>query len=101
KDVACEAPKCIASKASGDKMILTFDAPVHATSAAVLGFIIGDKAGNWQQAKGYISEDGKTVTLTAANIKKPVAARYDWADYPNGNLYSTANLPVVPFATDK
>lgn len=101
KDVACEAPKCIASKSSGDKIILTFDAPVHATSAAVLGFILGDKDGNWQQAMGEISGDGTTITLTAPGIKKPAAARYDWADYPDGNLYSIANLPVVPFATDK
>lgn len=101
QDVACEAPKCVKSVASGNKMTLTFDGPVHATSAAALGFIIGDKDGNWQQAKAEISADGLTVVLTAANIKKPVAARYDWADYPNGNIYSADNLPVAPFATDK
>lgn len=101
QNVACEAPVCTAAKASGDKMILTFNAPVHATSAAALGFIIGDKDGKWQAAKAVISADGKTVTLTAPGVKKPVAARYDWADYPNGNLYSADNLPVVPFATDK
>lgn len=101
QDVACEAPVCTGSKVSGDKMTLTFSAPVHATSAAALGFILGDKAGNWQPAKAEISADGKTITLTAPGIKKPVAARYDWADYPNGNIYSEANLPVVPFATDK
>ncbi|MDE6755859.1 MAG: 9-O-acetylesterase, partial [Muribaculaceae bacterium] len=101
QDVACEAPKCVGTKVSGNKMTLTFDAPVHATSSAALGFIIGDKDGNWQAAKAEIGADGKTVTLTAPKISRPVAARYDWADYPNGNLYSADNLPVVPFATDK
>lgn len=101
QDVACEAPKCISSKTSGDKMTLTFDGPVHATSAAALGFILGDKAGNWKPATAEISNDGRTITLSAPGIKKPVAARYDWADYPNGNIYSSDNLPVVPFATDK
>lgn len=101
QDVACEAPKCIKSSVSGDKMTLTFNGPVHATSAAALGFILGDKSGNWQPAKAEISKDGTIVTLTAPGIKKPVAARYDWADYPNGNIYSSDNLPVVPFATDK
>lgn len=101
QDVACEAPKCIKSNVSGDKMTLTFDGPVHATSAAALGFILGDKAGNWQPATAEISKDGTTIVLTAPGIRKPVAARYDWADYPNGNIYSSDNLPVVPFATDK
>ena len=99
--MACEAPVCVKSTVSGNKMVLTFDGPVHATSSAALGFIIGDKEGNWQPAKAEISADGKTVTLTAQKIKKPVAARYNWADYPNGNIYSEANLPVAPFATDK
>lgn len=101
QDVACVAPKCVGTKVSGNKMTLTFDALVHATSSAALGFIIGDKDGNWQAAKAEIGADGKTVTLTAPKISRPVAARYDWADYPNGNLYSADNLPVVPFATDK
>ena len=100
QEVACEAPQCVKSAVSGSKLTLTFDAPVHATSAAALGFIIGDKDGNWQPAVAEISTDGLTVTLTAAKIKKPVAARYDWADYPNGNIYSADNLPVAPFATD-
>lgn len=100
QNVACEAPQCVKSVASGNKITLMFDGPVHATSSAALGFIIGDKEGNWQPAEAEISADGLTVTLTAAKIKKPVAARYDWADYPNGNIYSTDNLPVAPFATD-
>lgn len=101
QDVACEAPQCVKSVVSGNKMTLTFDGPVHATSAAALGFIIGDKDGNWQPATAVIAKDGKTVEVSAPGIKKPVAVRYDWADYPNGNIYSADNLPVAPFATDK
>lgn len=101
QDVACEAPHCVATKVSGDKITLTFNEPVHSTSSALLGFIAGDKEGNWAHATGTISADGKTVTLSAPGIAKPVAVRYDWADYPMGNLYGEADLPVVPFATDK
>ena len=82
-------------------MTLTFDAPVHAQTAAALGFIIGDKNNNWQPAVAEISADGLTVVVSADKIKKPVAVRYDWADYPNGNIYGADNLPVAPFATDK
>lgn len=101
QDVACEAPRCVGSKVSGNKMVLTFDGDVHSTTAAALGFMLGDKSGLWQQATASVGKDGRTVTLTAPAIKKPVAARYNWADYPNGNLYSCDNLPVAPFATDK
>lgn len=101
QDVICEAPKCVKSVVSGNKMTLTFDAPVHAQTAAALGFIIGDKNNNWQPAVAEISADGLTVVVSAEKIKKPVAVRYDWADYPNGNIYGADNLPVAPFATDK
>ena len=63
-------------------------------------FIIGDGKGNWAQATGRYIDD-KTIELWANTIKKPVAVRYDWADYPNGNIYGVNGLPVVPFATDK
>lgn len=101
QNVKCEAPRCVATKVSGDKITLTFSEPVHSTSSAILGFIIGNKEGHWAQATGSISADGKEITLTAPGIDKPMAARYDWADYPMGNLYGEADLPVVPFATGK
>ncbi len=44
----------------------------------------------------------KQVILTANEVKKPVAARYCYINYPSGKgfLYNTAGLPVLPFRTD-
>lgn len=44
----------------------------------------------------------KQVILTAPEVKKPVAARYAYMNYPSGKgfLYNTAGLPVLPFRTD-
>lgn len=44
----------------------------------------------------------KQVFLTAPEVKKPVAARYAYINYPSGKgfLYNTAGLPVLPFRTD-
>ena len=44
----------------------------------------------------------KQVVLTATEVKKPVAARYAYINYPSGKgfLYNTAGLPVLPFRTD-
>lgn len=45
--------------------------------------------------------DDRTIRISSPLIDDPVAVRYDWADYPGGNLYGANNLPVLPFATDK
>ena len=43
---------------------------------------------------------GNEVVVQSAEVKKPVAVRYDWANNPSGNLYNKAGLPAVPFRTD-
>jgi len=44
----------------------------------------------------------RQVILTTPEVKKPVAARYCYINYPSGKgfLYNTAGLPVLPFRTD-
>lgn len=99
KDIEYKAPVLKSTKADGNKMVLTFDGAVKPTSVAVTGFIIGDKDGKFAYANARMQGDN-TVVLSSPLIAKPTVARYDWADYPGGNLYSTAGLPVAPFATD-
>lgn len=99
-DVDYLAPAVVSSEVKGNKMVVSFDASLRTANPALLGFIIGDGKGNWAQATGRYIDD-KTIELWANTIKKPVAVRYDWADYPNGNIYGVNGLPVVPFATDK
>lgn len=44
---------------------------------------------------------GEQVILKSGKVKKPVAARYAWADNPAGaNLYNREGLPAAPFRTD-
>ncbi len=93
-------PVCTDVKTKGSEMLLTFDAPLAPKSVAVTGFIVGDANGNFAVAAGRMVNP-TTIVLSAAEIQKPVAARYDWADYPGGNLYGANGLPVAPFATDK
>lgn len=100
KDIEYMAPVCTGMKADGSKLTLTFDRDLHPTSAAVIGFIIGDAAGNFAQAMTEMP-DKRTVVLSSPRIKHPDRARYNWADYPNGNLYTRAGIPLAPFATDK
>ncbi|MFX5983768.1 hypothetical protein ABTE79_18890, partial [Acinetobacter baumannii] len=32
---------------------------------------------------------------------KPVAVRYAWADHPRGNVFSSDDIPLMPFRTDE
>lgn len=99
-DVVYKAPVVVSSKRDGNKMVLKFDGVVKPTSSALTGFIIGDKSGQFAYANARLNGDD-TVVVSSPLIDEPVAVRYDWADYPGGNLYGVTGLPVAPFATDK
>ncbi len=96
----CEPPVCSHADKNGQCMTLTFDRPVTAVGGVVTGFIIGDKDGKWASAHATLIDD-RTLRLSSYLVKEPVVARYNWADYPGGNLYGENGLPVAPFATDK
>lgn len=99
-DTNYKAPQCISMQKMGNKIVLKFDDDLTVTSVAILGFIIGDADGDFDQAVARMA-DSRTLELYSPLVKKPVCVRYDWADFPNGNLYSRHGIPVAPFATDK
>lgn len=89
-------------KASGDRLILSFDhvgQGLEAKGGELKGFSIcgADKKFVW--AKAEILPDN-TIAVSAPDLKKPVAVRYGWADYPLGNLWNKDGLPASPFRTD-
>lgn len=96
----CEAPACTSVVNDGKSVTLTFSGPVKAVGGVATGFIIGDRTGKWVSGCSKIIDD-RTIRISSPLIADPVAVRYDWADYPGGNLYGANNLPVLPFATDK
>ena len=99
-DTNYKAPQCISMQKMGNKIVLKFDDDLTVTSVAILGFIIGNADGDFDQAVARMV-DSRTLELYSPLVKKPVCVRYDWADFPNGNLYSRHGIPVAPFATDK
>jgi sialate O-acetylesterase len=56
-----------------------------------------DRKWVWAQAK---TEGKCDVVVWSAEIPKPVAVRYGWADNPICNLYNSAGLPAATFRTD-
>lgn len=88
-------------KISGNKLILTFNTEIQAREKAIKGFILAGPDGVFHPATATLT--GKaSITLESPDVVIPIAARYNWADCPDGNLYGTASgLPLVPFRTDK
>jgi sialate O-acetylesterase len=43
---------------------------------------------------------GKTIVVHSAEVPRPVAVRYGWANMPEGNLFNRAGLPASPFRSD-
>ena len=95
-------PVCDSMKIKGGKLRLKF---THASGMAVKdggklqGFAIAGDDKKWVWADATIA--GQSVILSSPQVPNPAAARYDWADNPDGNLVNAASLPAVPFRTDR
>ncbi len=88
-------------KFSGNDAIVSFDnvgKGLEARDGELKGFAIcgADKKFVW--AKAEIK--GDTVVVSSPEVKKPVAVRFGWADYPVVNLWNKDGLMASPFRTD-
>lgn len=92
-------------KIKGDKIELSFDhvgsGLVARESDRLKGFAICGADKKWVWADAVIEgKNSERVVVSSPQVKKPVAVRYGWADYPEGNLYNKEGLPASPFRTD-
>lgn len=96
-----QSPAYLTHRVSGNRLTLTFNTEIHARDKAIKGFIIAGPDGVFHPATATLT--GKTsIVLESPEVAIPVAARYNWADCPDGNIYGTvSNLPAIPFRTDK
>ena len=62
------------------------------------GFAVCGADRHWKWADARI--EGDTVVVESAEVRKPVAVRYAWADNPICNLYNVPGLPAGPFRSD-
>ena len=67
-------------------------------SSELKGFAIAGDNHKWLWADAKIDGDGVLVWNNA--LEHPVAVRYDWSDFPLGNLYDESGLPAALFRTD-
>ncbi len=97
KEQPCRAPEVKSTKVDGRYVRLTFNEPVTMYGGGQ-GFVIKGKDGEWAVAYGRQLSPTE-IEVSSDEVASPIELRYDWADYPEGNLRSLSGLPVAPFKT--
>ncbi len=102
RKVPYSGPVFKSMQVSDGKAELSFtqiDGGLKVKGDALKGFAIcgADKKYVWAQAQ----IKGDKVIVSAAEVTQPVAVRYAWGDNPECNLVNGADLPAVPFRTDR
>jgi len=100
--VTWSGPAYRSMKTDGDKVILRFNQTglgLEARGGELKGFAIAGEDRKFVWAKAEIS--GNKVIVSSPEVKKPVAVRYGWADFPVVNLWNKDGLPASPFRTDQ
>ena len=91
-------------RTEGDSVILTFDyvgeGLMKVPDEELQGFVIAGEDQQFVSAQARIISNNE-VAVSEESVKKPVAVRYGWANYPKVNLYNGDGLPVSPFRTDE
>ncbi|GAB4326423.1 MAG: sialate O-acetylesterase [Candidatus Sumerlaeia bacterium] len=73
-------------------------APQEGEGAPLRGFELVGSDGLWHPADARIQ--GDRVFVWSASVDAPHAVRYNWRNWPDGNLYNRAGLPALPFCLD-
>lgn len=100
-DVVWSGPTFKGVRREGDALRVSFD---HAGGGLVAkegdlrGFAVAgeDRRFFWAQATAADA----TVVVRSPDVPDPVAVRYAWGDFPDGNLRNGAGLPAGPFRSD-
>lgn len=99
-DVIDKAPALTSYSLTKRKAVLTFSAPLTVKETIQpRGFILQTPTGSFVKGRATLENDS-TVSVTGTFTGTPISVRYNWADFPNGNLYGANDLPVLPFRTD-
>ena len=95
-----EAPRVTKAELNGDAWVVTYDRPV-ALQGEGKGWAVQKADGSWAFATA--KADGAKVTVSAADVKAPKAARYAWANFPEVSVVSAGAdaLPAGPWRSDK
>lgn len=95
-----ESPRVVKAELQGDAWVVTYDRAV-AIKGEGKGWAVQKADGSWAYAS--VKADGAKLTVSAADVKAPKAARYAWANFPEVSVFSAGSdgLPAGPWRSDK
>ncbi len=100
--ILSQGPSYRAYRVKGQRIQVFFDHTgqgLHLKDgSSVKGFAVAGADGVYHPAQANIQGDAVVVWSDA--VAAPVALQYAWADYPQVNLYNSADLPALPFAIE-
>lgn len=101
-EIEAQGPELNRVLRSGDHLIVHFD---HAQGLKTIdgksptAFWIADQSARWVKADATLK--GQSVVLRSSEVPAPLYVRYAFAGKPKVNLVNGANLPALPFRTDR
>jgi sialate O-acetylesterase len=95
-----EAPRVQKAELVGDAWVVTYDRDVVLKGDGK-GWAVQKADGTWAYATA--KAEGAKVSVSAADVKAPKAARYAWANFPEVSVFSAGSdaLPAGPWRSDK
>ena len=100
KPMVADAPVMTNYNIDGNRVILHFNQPLEKPTEPIKGFIVAKPNGEFVLGEATWLNP-TTIAISADGVAMPMAVRYNWSDYAEGNLFDTSGLPVAPFRTDK
>jgi len=101
KDIPYSGPIYREAKIKGNKVEVSFDflySGLDSKGESLRGFTICGSDGNFLPAQAKI--EGDKVMVWSGAVQHPVAVRYGWSNWTEGNLFNKEGLPASPFRTD-
>ncbi len=100
--IAAESPSYKEMKIEGNKIELSFNNAPDGFSPwiGIEGFEIAGADKVFHPADVSIDRSKRTLIVSSAAVKAPLAVRYCFRNFQIGNLRNHRNLPVIPFRTD-
>jgi sialate O-acetylesterase len=101
KKVEYSGPEYEKMTVEGSKAVLSFThvgGGLVAKGDKLTGFTVAGDDKVFHDADAEIH--GDRVVVSSKDVASPVAVRYGWANFPEGNLWNKAGLPASPFRTD-
>ena len=97
--ISARGPEYLDMKIEGSRLELTFNERLTSFGKELKCFEVAGKDQIFYPAKAKIR--GKRVILVSEKVAEPVAARYGFKNFVDGDLYNTLGVPASSFRTDK